>query len=213
MTRIGFYIIHNHRYRMICSIDVPWNFAVNMEDESLEQESGPIISPDFEEIPDFDSENSESTDEESGIMPLQEEEEYEETFEEWFKRYYNEVLSKDSNFMSNFNNDRTYFIISQEKEDVMGIINIHKGWVYINLEEFDYRKIINSLYPTIREDMTFKDESFGGYDDDPQFSQEPERPPLPPDIDVCNKPDGRPPYPNLIYHNCINHFKNCHYHR
>ncbi len=219
MTRLGFYIINNLRYKLVCTIDVPWNFETNSEDEPSSEEDGPLIGEwtgEQGEIPAEDVGESGGEQDNEGIMALSEEDtsESEETpseqprFEDWIVDYYKLVLNKDDEFMSLFNRERTYVIISFDKEDVMGLFNIHKGWTYINFKEFDYRVLINKLFPNIRQDMIIKDESFGGYDEDEQFqvdaAQEVEE-------DYGHKTLAT--YPNLIYHLCIGHFEHPHYHK
>lgn len=222
MTRLGFYIIHNMRYKMVCSIDIPWNFETNTEDAEIPM--GPIIGewdgPQGELPEDNETKEDENagialmSDESEPIEPPVEEPAEKETFEEWFERYYNLVLSKDSNFTNKFNHDRTYVIIAFDKEDVMGLFNMHKGWTYINFNEFDYRVIINELFPTIRETMIFKDDSFGGYDEDGQFAVDNPEDKLHCDCEEDNcEHKTLATYPNLIYHICIGHFDHPHYHK
>lgn len=93
-------------------------------------------------------------------------------FEDWVTEYFNDILFNEKGFFDIFNTDKTYIIIAEEDTSVMGFLVVQKGRTYVNFKEHDYRIIINALYPTIRQDMITSDDSFGGYDDDPNFSQD-----------------------------------------
>ena len=106
-----------------------------------------------------------------------EEEDYEDVvlnpvFEDWVTEYFNDILFNEKGFFDVFNTERTYIVIAEEDPSVMGFMVVRKGRSYINFKEHDYRNIINSLHPTIRHEMTQRpDDSFGGYDEDKDFSQ------------------------------------------
>lgn len=168
MTRLGFYIVHNSKRKMVHWIDVPWTFEFNKPDNP---------------IPDTSINIGEWEDPEEGIMPIvdnaegdvelppdDEEEEIIPTFGEWFKEYYEKNLVHDEKFLLHFNNDFTYIIISAEDEMVMGLFRIGKGYTYMNFDEFDYRILINNKFLDIRKDMNVPDESFGGFDEDKDFT-------------------------------------------
>lgn len=93
-------------------------------------------------------------------------------FEDWVTEYFNDILFNEKGFFDIFNTDKTYIIIAEEDTSIMGFLVVQKGRTYVNFKEHDYRIIINALYPTIRQDMITFDDSFGGYDDDPNFSQD-----------------------------------------
>lgn len=217
MIKLGFYIIHNLKYKMVCTINVPWNFETNAEDDPTLGEDGPIIG-------EWTGEQGTIPTEENGIAGLAEGEEPNpddlsieqpprETFGEWFKRYYELVLSKDNKFMNCFNYNRTYVIIAFDKEDVMGLFHLYKGFSYINFEQFDYRVLINEKFPNIRKSMILKDESFGGYDGDEQFQVDPSKTDNSSSCEWDNEHKTLATYPNLIYHLCIGHFNHDHYHK
>lgn len=178
MTRLGFYIVHNNRHKLVKIVDVPWSFTTNKPD----------------------SENSEASPEEATEI----------LFEDWIMDYFNDVLFNEKDFFNNFNTDRTYIILAQENESIMGFFMVQKGRVYINFNEHDYRVLVNALHPTIREDMVIPDTSFGGYDDDDQFQVDPSQ-----EDDECedNEHKTLATYPNLIYHLCEGHFDHSHYHK
>lgn len=94
----------------------------------------------------------------------------EDLFINWFTQYFNNVLLKDEKFLNYFNNNRTYIVISQENENIMGTMTLYKGRSVLNFENHNYAELIDSKFPNIRDDMIFKDESFGGYDDDKGYS-------------------------------------------
>lgn len=98
----------------------------------------------------------------------------EKEFNAWFEDYYFNILSKEDDFLSHFNTDRTYVLIAQDNENVMGLLTIKKGSTDLNLLEHDYRNIINKNFPDIREEFKIPDELFGGYDDDSGFNMPPE---------------------------------------
>lgn len=91
-------------------------------------------------------------------------------FNKWYRSYFHSILAKDENFLSYFNTNRIYVIISEENKDVMGLLYFEKktGPLLI-LDEHDYRKIVEYLYPNIRKDLIIKDESFGGFEGDDDF--------------------------------------------
>lgn len=47
MTRLGFYIIHNNRYKLIKTVDVPWNFTIGGPDEGGEDEASKPVFEDW----------------------------------------------------------------------------------------------------------------------------------------------------------------------
>lgn len=94
----------------------------------------------------------------------------EELFINWFTQYFNNVLLKNEKFLNYFNNNRTYIVISQENENIMGTMTLYKGRSVLNFENHNYAELIDNRFPNIRDDMIFKDESFGGYDDDKDYS-------------------------------------------
>lgn len=203
MTRLGFYIVHNNRYKLVKAINVPWNFTIGGPDDENPIVDMPIIGSD--EYFDVDengniippTEGGEDTDdkeeeiptlpiegEDEGITLQNDETEVEpsepenpeelekpkQSFEEWFMNYFYREIVTDRNFFNVFNTDRTYIIIAEEDISVMGFMMIYKGRTILNFEEHDYRNIINSIFPDIRQAMIVPDESFGGYDDDEDFT-------------------------------------------
>ena len=93
-------------------------------------------------------------------------------FEDWITDYCYNTLFQEKDFFDIFNTDRTYIILSEQDISIMGFLVIQKGRTYLNFKEHDYRNIVNALYPTIRKDMIIPDESFGGYEEDKDFSQD-----------------------------------------
>lgn len=93
----------------------------------------------------------------------------EELFINWFTQYFNNVLLKDEKFLNYFNNNRTYIVISQENENIMGTMTLYKGRSVLNFKNHNYAELIDNKFPDIRDDMIFKDESFGGYDEDKDY--------------------------------------------
>lgn len=93
------------------------------------------------------------------------------TFEDWITQYFYNILFNEKSFFDVFNNGSLYLILAEENMNVGGFMIVHKGRTIINFEEHDYRNIINACYPNIRKDMIIIDDSFGGYDEDKEFSQ------------------------------------------
>lgn len=97
------------------------------------------------------------------------------SFEDWFFNYFFDEIIKDEKFFDVFNNHRCYIIIAEENENIMGLMSVYKGKTILNLKTHDYRKIINEAFPEIRKDITTADFSFGGYDEDINFSYKDEQ--------------------------------------
>lgn len=95
----------------------------------------------------------------------------EELFINWFKDYFYSTLVKQEDFIKNLNNNRTYVIISQENENIMGLLTLHKGSADLDFDNHNYANLIDAKFPNIREDMIIHDNLFGGYDDDKDFTQ------------------------------------------
>lgn len=90
----------------------------------------------------------------------------------WFRKYFYNKLIKDKNFLNYFNTERTYYIISQENERIMGLMTIYKGRTVLIFKNHNYKDLIEKSFPLIRDDMIFKDESFGGFEEDPDYLQD-----------------------------------------
>lgn len=212
MTRLGFYIVHNNRYKLVKAINVPWDFTIGGPDDENPVVDMPIIGSDEyfnvdengniippteggEDTDDKEEETptppTEGEDENEGIALQEDETEVEpsepespeepdeqepekpkQSFEEWFMNYFYREIATDRNFFNVFNTDRTYIIIAEEDISVMGFMITYKGRTILNFEEHDYRNIINSMFPDIRQVMIIPDESFGGYDEDKDFAHD-----------------------------------------
>lgn len=200
MTRLGFYIIHNNRYKLVKTIEVPWDFNTNKPDneniivnkpiigfnEYYEVDENGNIIENAEDVDDSTTESDERENEEVttqndevDVNPDESESESKDPipeppqFSDWFYEYFYNTLINDRNFFNVFNTDRTYIIIPEEDIVNMGFMITYKGRTILNFEEHDYRNIINAMFPDIRKDMsTIPDDSFGGYYEDKDFSQE-----------------------------------------
>lgn len=95
-----------------------------------------------------------------------------ENFILWFRKYFYSKLIKDDSFLSHFNTERNYYIISQENKNIMGLMTLYKGRSILNFMNHDYKDLIERRFPNIRNDMIIKDESFGGFDDDKLYQQD-----------------------------------------
>ena len=66
-------------------------------------------------------------------------------FQKLFQEYFYEELCKDAEFMCLFNTERNYFIGLDN--EIIGIINFHKGYTFMSFDNFDYRDLykVNGL--------------------------------------------------------------------
>lgn len=103
-------------------------------------------------------------------IPEEETPSNEDLFINWFIRYFNKVLLKDDKFLNHFNNNRTYVVITQENKNIMGLMTLYKGRSVLNFKNHNYAELIDNRFPDIRDDMIIKDESFGGHDEDKDYS-------------------------------------------
>lgn len=95
-----------------------------------------------------------------------------EKFIHWFKDYFYLELLRDPNFLNKFNMQRGYIIISQENKDIMGVMRLYKGSSYINFMQHNWKVLVENQFPNIRDKMVFKDDSFGGFDEDEDYQQD-----------------------------------------
>lgn len=61
-------------------------------------------------------------------------------FQVAFKHYYESELCPDKDFMNLFNTERTYYIGIEN--EIIGFLNMHKGYTVLDFMDFDYRKLI-----------------------------------------------------------------------
>lgn len=141
------------------------------QEENIKTESFEVNIEEFVEIED-EEETVGDNEEETPIEPIQPKL----SFEDWFTDYFYNKLATDNNFFDVFNTSRTYIVITEEDPFAMGFMITYKGRTVINFEEHDYRNIINAMFPKIREEMIIQDDSFGGYDDDKDFTHKKEKP-------------------------------------
>lgn len=96
----------------------------------------------------------------------------EEKFIRWFKKYFYEVLLEDKEFLNKINTQRNYYIIFQDNP-VIGIMTLYKGKTILKFNNYSYKELIENEFPNIRDAMIKKDEDFGGFEEDKDFSQNP----------------------------------------
>lgn len=146
-------------------LEVAREIEVEDSDEVTPMMLNSDVPAGFEEIP-FDCECGDDDNN-------NEEEEKPTNFEDWVTNYFYNVIFEEKDFFIGLNTNRVYFIIAEEDPTIMGFMITYKGRTVINFEEHDYRNIINAMHPEIRKEMKdLPDESFGGHDEDKDFSFE-----------------------------------------